>query len=317
MKRFSKSLMARLVAVFLVVALIPTAIVGFFAFTSAKGALRQATLTALASARELAPDLKVTLKPGLKDMNVAEQVFRKFEAQTDGIVFLRTSGAKFLARAGPRIPCFVGDTNNPEFFGTIRNLFAPEGNITGVTYYIPYETRLRAIMALFPSTNSVGLLMEAGHPGVPIEREGTREQCKQLGIQYHEIIAGSDPELLQGVEELASKVDLFIIASHNLVQRNTPGLVKISRSKRIPIFAYAMIPLKMGAVAGVAAREDLLGRLLAETVVDVVVQGRPISRVPVKVDPEPRIGINEKEMDYFGLKLSPQVLRKVRLVKEK
>jgi len=265
--------------------------------------------------RQLAPDLKVTLYRELKDMPAAENIFRECEPRVDGIVFLRSSGAQFLATADPRIPCFVGGCNNPQELGTIKNLNAPEGKITGVTYFIPYEKRFEIIRNLFPNTKRIGLLAEKGHASTPIEQQGAREQCDRLGITYNEVIASNLKELLDGTRQLSGRVDLFIITSTRLVMDNIVNLLPVLNPAKIPTFSFAEEPVKAGAVAGVAADDAKLGKFLAESVVDVVVKGKPVSQVPVKTDPDPRITINETMMNSLGLKFPDSLLKKAELVR--
>jgi len=265
--------------------------------------------------RQLAPDLKVTLYRELKDMPAAENIFRECEPRVDGIVFLRSSGAQFLATVDPRIPCFVGGCNNPQELGTIKNLNAPEGKITGVTYFIPYEKRFEIIRNLFPNTKRIGLLAEKGHASTPIEQQGAREQCDRLGITYNEVIASNLKELLDGTRQLSGRVDLFIITSTRLVMDNIVNLLPVLNPAKIPTFSFAEEPVKAGAVAGVAADDAKLGKFLAESVVDVVVKGKPVSQVPVKTDPDPRITINETMMNSLGLKFPDSLLKKAELVR--
>lgn len=265
--------------------------------------------------RQLAPDLKVTLYRELKDIQAAEKIFRECEPRVDGIVFLRSSGAQFLATVDPKVPCFVGGCNNPQELGTIKNLNAPEGKITGVTYFIPYEKRFEIIKSLFPNTKRIGLLLEKGHASTPIEQQGTREQCDRLGIGYNEVVASNLNELLDGTRRLSGSVDLFIISSTRLVMDNIVNLLPILNPARIPTFSFAEEPVKAGAVAGVAADDAKLGRFLAESVVDVVVKGKPVSQVPVKTDPDPRISINETMMNSLGLKFPDALLKKAEMVR--
>ena len=265
--------------------------------------------------RQLAPDLKVTLYRELKDIQAAEKIFRECEPKVDGIVFLRSSGAQFLATVNPKVPCFVGGCNNPQELGTIKNLNAPEGKITGVTYFIPYEKRFEIIKGLFPNTKRIGLLLEKGHASTPIEQQGTREQCDRLGITYNEVVASNLKELLDGTKRLSGSVDLFIISSTRLVMDNIVNLLPILNPAKIPTFSFAEEPVKAGAVAGVAADDAKLGRFLAESVVDVVVKGKPVAQVPVKTDPDPRITINEPMMNSLGLKFPDAMLKKAELVR--
>jgi ABC-type uncharacterized transport system substrate-binding protein len=47
----------------------------------------------------------------------------------------------------------------------------------------------------------------------------------------------------------------------------------------------------------------------------VVVHGKPISQVPVKMDPDPAIIINQGIMQNMGLKFPDKILEKAELVK--
>lgn len=262
----------------------------------------------------IAPDLEITTKREIADMQEAEKLFREFEATTNGIVFLRSSGAEFLGQVNPRVPSFVGGCNNPLYLGAVKNLMAPEGNVTGVTYFIPYEKRFQTIKTLFPNVKSLGLLLQKGHPATSIEQEGTRKECDRLGIKYNEVMAENSKELLDGAQQLAGKVDLYIISSTGLVMDNTVGLVGIANSSKIPLFSFAEGRAKLGAVAELAADDEKLGAMLADSVVDVVVRGRPVSQVPVKMDPDPKIIVNKSIMQAMGLKFPDSVLQAAELI---
>jgi len=269
----------------------------------------------LAKLRGLAPDLDVKQYRQLKDMKEAGEVFRQCEDTMDGIVFLRSSGAQYLATVSPKVPCFVGACNNPAELGVIKNLNAPEGKVTGVTYFIPYAKRFEIIKSLFPTVKSVVILVEKGHPSGPIEAQGTREQCERLGITYNEVVASDLNSLLEGTKKLAPTVNLIIISNNRLIMDNITNLLPIFNATKTPTFSFADAPVKAGVVAGVAADDMKLGGLLAESVVDVVVKGKSISQVPVKMDPYPKISINEAMMRSLGLKFPEAILRNAQLVR--
>jgi putative tryptophan/tyrosine transport system substrate-binding protein len=264
--------------------------------------------------KSIAPNVEITTKREISDMKEAERVFRDFETTMDGIVFLRSTGAEFLAHANPRIPSFVGGCNNPLYLGAIKNLMAPEDNITGVTYFIPYDKRFQVIKVLFPNVKSVGLLLQKGHPATSIEQEGTRKECERLGIKYNEVLAENSKELIDGAQSLVGKVDLFIISSTGLVMDNTVGLVAVANKSKTPLFSFAEGRAKLGAIAELAADDEKLGAMLADSVVDVVVKGKPISQVPVKMDPDPKIIVNKSIMQAMGLKFPENVLQSAELI---
>jgi len=273
------------------------------------------TMGFLARIRALAPELEVKQFRQLKDVQQAQQVFKESERTMDGIVFLRSSGAQFLATIEPKVPCFIGGCNNPAELGVIKNLNAPEGKITGVTYFIPYEKRFEIIKILFPAIKAVAILLEQGHPSTLIEAQGAREQCLKLGINYQEIVATDLNTLLEGTKRVAPKVDLIIISNTRLAMDNINNLMPIINPMKIPMFSFADAPVASGAVAGIAADDIKLGGLLADSVVDVVFRGRPISQVPVKMDAEPKIHINEPMMKSLGLTFPDSILKKAELIR--
>lgn len=268
----------------------------------------------LAKLRELAPDLKVNLYRELKDMEEAKKVFHECESSMNGIVFLRSSGGQYLSTIQPKVPCFIGACNNPVEIGVVKNLNAPEGMVTGVTYFIPYEMRFRIIKSLFPNVKSLGLLVERGHPSGPIEQAGTREQCQRLGIAYHEVVASDLKQLLEGTKNLG-KVDLLILTNTRVVMDNVASLLPIANPMRIPMFSFADMPVKAGAVAGIAADDLKLGAMLAQSVVDVVIHGKPISQVPVKMDPQPKLTVNEGMMRGLGFQFPEAILKEAVIVR--
>ena len=219
----------------------------------------------LPAVRQLAPDLKVTLYRELKDMEEAKRVFHECESKVDGIVFLRSSGAEYLGKVTPKVPCFIGACNNPQELGVIKNLNAPEGVVTGVTYFIPYEKRFDIIRNLFQNVKSVALLVERGHPSGPIEQAGTSAECKRRGISYKEVVASDLKELLGGTKDIGP-VDLVILTNTRLVMDNATSLLTITNATKPPIFSYADKPVKSGAVAGIAGHSGLLANCTGKSV---------------------------------------------------
>ena len=69
-------------------------------------------------------------------------------------------------------------------------------------------------------------------------------------------------------------------------------------------------PVQKSVVAGIAASDQKLGTMLAESVVDVLVKGQPTAKVPVKIDLEPIVSINQAMMQSLGLKFPEATLKK-------
>jgi putative ABC transport system substrate-binding protein len=120
--------------------------------------------------------------------------------------------------------------------------------------------------------------------------------------------------LVDGTKKLSGKVDIFIISNTGLVMDNTVSLLAVANSTNTPMFAFAEKPVKAGAVVGMVADDVKLGSMLADSVVDVVVNRKPVSSVPVKTDPDPKILVNQAMMQSLGLKFPQEILGKAQVI---
>ena len=228
------------------------------------------------------------------------------------MLVLRSNGAKWLAKNTPSIPTFVGGCNHPGLLGAVNNLDAPEGNITGVTYYLPVRAQFEIFQAIIPNLNSVLLLVEKGHPGAEIDRNGTREAAAELGIKYSEKVCATESDVIAAVKQAQGNVSAIIIGNQALILDATKNIV--AAAGQTPVLAYSKKPVIDGAFGGFAADDTKLGYLLAESVVDVLVNGKAIATVPVKVDPAPGFYVNTTTIEKLGIEIPYETLESATLV---
>jgi putative ABC transport system substrate-binding protein len=67
-------------------------------------------------------------------------------------------------------------------------------------------------------------------------------------------------------------------------------------------------------LGGFVAEDQKLGRMLAESLVDVVIKGKKIGAVPVKVDPKPMFYVNAKTAQKIGVEVPFQILQAATVV---
>ncbi len=263
--------------------------------------------------KEMAPEVEVDVRMKLKNMEEGDRVFHSFEKEKDGIVFLRSTGARFLGKNPSSVPCFFGGCNNPIVLGAVKNMEAPEGNVTGVTYHIPHAQIFDAIQPLFPQVKSIGLLLDKGHPSAPIDQKGTRAECEKRGIQYQEAVCATKQELVLAVKKMKGKVDLMIIGAQAPIYDNAKMIVTVAENT--PVVAYTERAIKLAALAGLVPDDIKLGRMLADSVLDVVVKGKKIKGVPVKTDPNPSLVINKKTMEKLKIEFPQEIMKIATIIK--
>lgn len=261
---------------------------------------------------QIAPGAKLDVRKELGSEDELAAAVSVFDATKDAMVILRSSGAKWLIKHPTRIPTFIGGCNHPGHLGVIDDISAPGGNITGVTYFVPFETEFEVFRSILPNLQSVLLLVEKGHPSSPIEQNGTREACAKMGIDYSEKVCASAAEAAEAAAQFSGKVSAIVIGTQAELTLNTQKIA--DAAGKTPLLAFSSKPVKSGALGGVAANDAKLGRMLAHSVVDVLVKGKSISSVPVKVDPKPNLSINVKTADRIGVQIPYDTLALATLI---
>lgn len=262
--------------------------------------------------KELAPDIKIEYQEELGTIDDLAVVAGKWEKEKNGMVLLRSNAAEWLGQNPPAIPTFIGGCNNPEQLGAVKNLQAPEGNITGVTYYLPVDTQFEIFKAIIPDLKSVLLLLGDGNPSALLDQAATKAVCEKRGIEYHEKLCVTGEDAIAAVDQFKGKVSIIIIGNQSLNIDNAENIVKAAGST--PVLSYSSKPVKAGALGGFVADDNKLGYMLAESLVAVLKNGKAIKDVAVKVDPDPKFYINAKTAEALKIEIPFTILESATVI---
>lgn len=267
----------------------------------------------LATLKEKAPNINPEIKMAITDEAKAATVYSDFQKNKDAIIFLRSSGAKFLAKNPPAIPAFIGAASNPIQLGVVKDMAKPEGNVTGVTYYLPIKQHFAIYRKLFPNLKSAALIVEKGHPSSAVDIAETKAECETAGIDCVIKQCANKNDVAKSIAAIKDKVDLVILGNQSLVIDNAAMAAMVAGNK--PIAAYAEKPVTQKiAMVGLAVDDEKLGQMLAESVIDVVNNGKTVAEVPVKTDTEPRLLINKTKAEAMGISIPDDIKAKATMI---
>lgn len=256
-----------------------------------------------------APEIKLEKHIELEDEAAALPVYNKFQSEKNGLVFLRSSGVKFLINHPPQKPTFIGGCNNPAALGAMKDLKTPPTNITGVTYYIPAERQINAFKKVFPKLKSIGLLVEKDHPSSLIDSRETAAACKEEGIEFHDFPCASKEDIISAVKAIYDKkLEAIVIGNQALIFDNGEFIAK--NAADIPVLSYAEKPVNKGfALCGLVADDNKLGRMMADSVIQVLLKGSKAEEIPIQTDPGPKFTVNLTVMKKLGINISPALIK--------
>lgn len=263
--------------------------------------------------QEIAPNVRLEVRGELANATALDAVANEFQSNgKDGMIVLRSGGSSYLAKNPPSIPTFVGGANHPVMLGAVDSLDTPGGNVTGVTYYIPLEGPLESFMTLAPHVQSFLLVSQTDYPSSPIDGKGTMEACAALGIQCKQVFATGEDEVVSVIKQHIGSFDAVILGNQAAVFGHAAAALDAAGGK--PVFSYAEKGVVGGALGGVIADDHKLGRMLADSIVDIVVNGKAVSEVGIKMDPEPLLVINMATAARLGLEPPIELLSAAKLV---
>ncbi len=259
----------------------------------------------------LAPQAQIEVQKELKDPAALGETLKKFEQDKSAIVALRSTGAKALAKAQPAIPGYFGACNDPVQLGVLKSASAPEGNLTGVTYSLPYDQQLQSFLGILPKAKRVLLIFEQGHPSGPLDQAGVKAACEKLQLTYAEKGVKTKEEAAAAFKEAETSADMVLLGAQALLIDNGGALASASKA---PAFSLTEKPVADGALGGLVANDVKLGQMLAESVVDVLVKGKKVGEVAVKTDPKPELLINVATAKRLGLEIPFEILQAAKIL---
>lgn len=262
--------------------------------------------------KEIAPDANLDIRPALGSADELVATINEFEKSKKVMVILRSNGAKTLAKHPPQIPAFIGGSNHPGQLGVIADLASPEGNITGVTYYIEYQTRLESFLAVIPDLESIHLVTEEGHPSGPVDSKGTMAACASLNLKCTSSAVKGRDAIVADIEK-HNGVSLIVLGNQApLYDKNMDAIRKAAGTA--PVAAYAAGAVKLGALTALSADDHKLGAMLATKLMEVAGGGVSVQQVPVGFDEDPTLVVNMTTLSALGLELSPDLFEGAQLI---
>lgn len=263
--------------------------------------------------KHLTKDIDIEYKLELKNEEELAKIVRKWEKTKDGMILTRSTAARWLSKNKVSIPTFIGACNNPVYLGAVKSFDKPLGNTTGVTYYLPKKEQFDIFKAIIPHMKSVHLLLEKNHPSSIIDKIETIKECKKRNIRYTETACATKEEVIDAIISNRNKVNAIILGSQNLLLEMADEASKYTN--KTPLLAYSSKPVKSGALGGFVADDHKLGRLLADSVYDVLYKNKNIKNIPIKTDPNPQLYINKTTANKLGIIIPNSILKSATVIK--
>lgn len=238
-----------------------------------------------AKAKKLGVTFDYTLYNGQGDATTLNQIGAELVGKgVDLIVPIATPAVKIMQSAteDTEIPIVFSAVSDPVGSGIVDALDAPGGRITGTSDALNTKGLLDLMLAQNPDTKTVGLLYSKSEDSSKQPIADAKAYLESKGIRCVEKTGTTTDEITSAVDALiAEKVDAVFTPTDNTVMTAELAIYEKFLNAKIPQYCGADSFALNGAFVGYGVDYTALGKMTADMVVQVLVDGKSPATLPV------------------------------------
>ena len=198
----------------------------------------------------------------------------------------------------------------PVSAGIAADLAHPLFNATGVTLMLAELNgkRLELLQQLLPGLRHVGVLANALHPGLELERAVVDDKARQLGLRTSAHTTRNEAELDAALAALAATPpEALLVLSDGFVVQHRRKILDFALARRLPVISGWAVMADSGALCAYGPRlEEAYARV--GYFVDRILKGAAASALPIEQPTILEFVVNLKTARQLGVAVPPSVL---------
>lgn len=219
----------------------------------------------------------------------------------DLILAIATPAAQAAANVTKDIPILISAITNPQNAKLVQSNEAPGGNVSGASDLAPIDAQIALIKKLVPNAKTVGLLYSSSEDNSMYQISLAKAACDQLGLAYVEGTVSAMSDVQPMVQYLCGKADVIYTPTDNLIASAMPSVSLVATPAGIPVITGAQAMAEEGGLASLSVDYYELGKLNAQQAVDILVNGKDISTMPIAYQQTPTVYINKENAKTLGI----------------
>ncbi|HHT67036.1 MAG TPA: ABC transporter substrate-binding protein [Erysipelotrichaceae bacterium] len=203
-----------------------------------------------------------------------------------------------MANATPALQAVANSTLTIPILGTsiteygtalsLKNFNGTVGsNISGTSDLAPLDGQVDMIVELFPEAQKVGLLYCSAEANSKYQVNTVKSLLQNKSITTKEISFADSNDLQSVLIANVNDLDVLYIPTDNTCASNTTIIDAVCRPKRLPIICGEENICKGCGVASLSINYFNIGLKTGEMAVEILKEGRDISKMPIAYDENP------------------------------
>ncbi|MFA9413533.1 MULTISPECIES: tryptophan ABC transporter substrate-binding protein [unclassified Streptococcus] len=230
------------------------------------------------------------------------------------LIGIATPAAQGLASATKDIPIVMGAVTDPVGAKLVKDLTAPDGNITGVSDKTPIADQLELMATLTPGVKTVGVLYSSSEDNSKSQVEEFKTLAQAKGYDVIEYAVASSNDITSMTHVMIEKVDAIFLPLDNTVASAFTTVVQAAKEAKTPIYTSVDTMVAEGGLASVFINQYELGVATGKMAAKLL-QGEQVAQLPVEVFDQGTPIINETVATELGITIPEQLKKEAQLIK--
>jgi putative ABC transport system substrate-binding protein len=238
---------------------------------------------------------------------LAAQIVQKFVGQKVSlIVALGTTPAQAAAQITQNtgIPVVFSSVTDPIGAKLVLNLEKPEGNITGVSNFVPIEDQFSLFKKLLPHLKTLGVIYNPGEANSASLMEKMQAVAETTGLVLVPSVASKTSDVIAAAKNLMGRVNAVFVNNDNTALAAFDAIAKVSLENKTPAFVSDMDLLNHGALAALGPDQYELGHQTAQMIIKILQDKIAVAMLPVEKPKNTHTKINQeiaKALEISGI----------------
>ncbi|MBP5217135.1 MAG: ABC transporter substrate-binding protein [Bacilli bacterium] len=213
-----------------------------------------------------------------------------------------------------KTPIVFAAVSDPVGAGLIKNLEAPESNITGTSDAIQVASILDKARLVDPDLDQLGFIYNPAEANSVSNKAKVEEYCTNYGIQLNAVTISAVGEMSEIASSLINRVDAVFVSDDNTVASAMSVLGSICRDAGKPCYVGADSMVKDGGMMCIGINYTILGEKTGEMALDIL-GGKKVSEVPVKIfNDNLNLYLNKTYVEEADIEIPAEILNDPMLV---
>jgi putative tryptophan/tyrosine transport system substrate-binding protein len=239
-----------------------------------------------------------------KDFQTTGQIVQHFvDKGVSLIVAIATPAAQEAASKTTTIPIVFAAITDPVRARLVESTERPGRNLTGTSNRWPFEKQVSLIPQLLPNARRIGAVWNTSEINSQSAIDTLKPLVRGLGCELIDFPVTNTSEVAQAIRTAASRVDCFLMIPDNTALAATDAFVKTAWEIKRPLIGGDINTVKSGSLASYGFDYFELGKVTADMVKEILIDGKKPSDMPVRYPPSARFAINILQSARYGVEI--------------